>query len=223
MTQVIFKFDKNKDLENTWETANKECKFGFDFRKQLNLKLLKVCQNKSFRKCREELKQLVKPLHDSKLLSFTADMVQKAWNNIESEYFNRLEKITGKSLGIPKITAYLTTVQRCPYSVENNWYMFNAFGNIFSNLLVSGHELMHFHFHKYYYKNVQKKIGKDKTEELKEALSVMLNLEFRDLWVIPDTGYPNHKELRTFIEPQWTKNKDFDKLVNSCVDYLSNK
>ena len=55
---------------------------------------------------------------------------------------------------------------------------------------------------------------------LKEALTVLLNLEFKDLWFIEDEGYKKHKELREFIAQEWKKEKDFEKLLKKCVKYL---
>ena len=79
---------------------------------------------------------------------------------------------------------------------------------------------MHLYFHRFYWKNIEKEIGKEKTGDLKEALTVLLNLEFKDLWFVEDEGYEEHKELREFITQEWKNNKDFEKLLEKCVEYL---
>ena len=58
---------------------------------------------------------------------------------------------------------------------------------------------MHFHFFEHYWDGIEKQIGINKTDDLKESLTVLLNLEFKDLWFKFDQGYPNHQELRKFI------------------------
>ena len=62
--------------------------------------------------------------------------------------------------------------------------------------------------------------GKEKTADLKEALTVLLNLEFRNLWVVEDAGYEVHKELRNFITNKWNEEKDFDILIQKCITHL---
>ena len=79
---------------------------------------------------------------------------------------------------------------------------------------------MHLQFHNTYWKEVEEKIGNRKTSDLKEALTVLLNLEFKDLWFVQDMGYDMHKELRDFISKQWKKKKDFNILLDKCIKHL---
>jgi hypothetical protein len=79
---------------------------------------------------------------------------------------------------------------------------------------------MHLYFHEFYWKDVEKKIGSKKTGDLKESLTVLLNSEFKDLFISPDLGYEEHKELRNFILKSWKEEKDFEKLLDKGVDYL---
>jgi len=51
-------------------------------------------------------------------------------------------------------------------------------------------------------------------------LTILLNLEFKDLWFVEDRGYDVHKELRNFISDEWKKEKDFEKLLDKCILYL---
>lgn len=87
------------------------------------------------------------------------------------------------------ITAYLTTLGVCPYNTKEPSFMFSLFHPIPSALQTCGHEIMHLYFHKFYWEDAEKKIGYDKTSNLKEALTVLLNHEFRDLWLYYDKGY----------------------------------
>jgi len=82
---------------------------------------------------------------------------------------------------------------------------------------------MHLYFHKFYWDKVESEIGEDKTADLKEALTVLLNVEFKDLWFVSDQGYKPHEELRKFIRDEWKKEKDFDVLLKKCVEYLKNQ
>ena len=82
---------------------------------------------------------------------------------------------------------------------------------------------MHIQFHNTYWPKIEKQIGKEKTADLKEALTILLNLEFKDLWFVRDEGYEIHQELRKFIEKEWKENPDFDILMKKCVEYLKTK
>ncbi len=79
---------------------------------------------------------------------------------------------------------------------------------------------MHLYFHKFYWKKVESQIGKEKTSDLKEALTILLNAEFKDLWFFKDEGYKVHKNLREFILSELEKEKDFEKLLEKCINYL---
>jgi hypothetical protein len=69
---------------------------------------------------------------------------------------------------------------------------------------------------------VEDEIGKEKTADLKESLTVLLNLEFGNLFLAKDRGYPLHQKLRSFIEEEWKKEKDFDKLIGKCISFIKN-
>ena len=56
--------------------------------------------------------------------------------------------------------------------------------------------------------------------DLKEALTVLLNLEFKDILLAYDEGYGMHKELRDFISEEWKRKQDFNSLIDRCIEYL---
>jgi len=220
MPKVEFKFDKEKDLWNNWDTSN------YVSRWERSSKIPKIddmCKNKEFEECRDELEKFYKNFHDSFYPEFCSECFQKAWNKINDEYFKRLEKITGKKFPFDQITAYLTTQTRCPYNPEKNpWFMVSIFQPLPKVMEVAGHELMHIHFHNTHWEKVEKEIGQEKTSDLKEALTVLLNIEFKDLWFMRDGGKNNESQqkLRNFIKKTWKEKQDFDYLIDKCVEYL---
>lgn len=82
------------------------------------------------------------------------------------------------------------------------------------------HEL--WHFYTWYGLGVdqEEKLGKQKYNDLKEALTVLLNVECNDL--LPegmlDTGYSQHQEIRRTILEFWEKDKDIKKLWDYLID-----
>lgn len=222
MPKLIFKFDKERDLYNIWETCNKDSSW-YNHKKNIAPVFLEICEGKELKQCKSELKDHRKKMYQSKLLGVFVKFIQEAWNTINDEYFKRLELITKRKFKFERINAYITTVMRCPYDPKEPSFMVSFFRDISNALLTCGHELMHIQFHNTYWEDVEKKIGENKTADLKEALTVLLNLEFKDLWFVEDKGYDSHKELRAFIEKEWKQEKDFERLLKKCVEYLKEK
>ncbi len=219
MTKVIFKFDKEKDLYNHWDLSN----IGNSFKKnfQIDPQIRKICEGKKFDECKNKLADYLLSLHKSKIIFINIKTVEKTWEEMEDSFFKRMDKLM-KNVFREKIIAYLTTAGTCPYDPDELSFMFSLFYSLPKNLQTCGHEIMHLYFHKFYWEKVEKQIGKEKTADLKEALTVLLNLEFKDLWFVEDTGYEQHRELRKFIVKEWKKEKDFEILLSKCVRYLKN-
>ncbi|MBW6442297.1 hypothetical protein K0A97_00755 [Patescibacteria group bacterium] len=221
MPQVKFKFDKRKDIWNHWDTSNYISPWT---KKKANdfTEIDKICKNKGLEECKKDVEKFLKPIHDNKLLYSVIEAFQRSWDNINDEYFRILKKITGKPMPFDMITGYLTTQKRCPYDPKEPSFMVSIFSSIPNALKVCAHELMHIHFHNTDWPRLEKQVGKEKTSNLKEALTVLLNLEFKGLWILRDEGYDSddQQKLRDFIEREWKKEKDFDSLLNKCVDYL---
>ena len=222
MTKVIFKFDKEKDLWNNWFAVNFESKW--ELGKNFNniQKLEEGCKGKTFEECKKKIEDFHKRLHNSFLIEETKNAFQEAWNKINEEFFKRLEKITGNKFPFKEVTAYITTQSLCPYDYKGGSFMISIFSNIPSALKMAGHELMHLDFHNNDWKKIEEKIGKEKTSDLKEALTILLNLEFRDLWFVEDKGKSSEEQqkLREFIKKGWSKEKNYKSLLQKCIIYL---
>ncbi len=222
MVKITFKFDKEKDLWNNWFAVNFKSNLEKD-RKFNNIpKLQEVCENKDFEKCKNEIEKFHEKIYSSYLIDETLKSFQSAWEKISGEFFRRLKKITKNEFPFENVTAYLTTQSLCPYDFKKGTFMISIWSNIPAMLKTSAHELMHLDFHNNNWEEVETEIGKEKTEKLKEALTVLLNLEFRDLWFVKDKGKKSEEqqELRKFIKKEWLKNKNYKSLLNKCVIYL---
>lgn len=219
MPKVEFIFDKEKDLWNIWATGNSKSKW-YDFKNSISPNILKLCEDKTFEGCKDELEKSMRKVYDSGFIEIFIESMQKSWDKINDEFFERLEKVMKKPFEQKKIIAYITTSGRCPYDYKEPSFMVSMFFSFLSALQTSAHEIMHIQFHNNYWKQVESKIGEEKTGDLKEALSVLLNLEFKDLWFVQDKGYESHQELRGFIEKEWNKEKDFDVLLEKCIEFF---
>lgn len=221
--KVTFKLDKEKDLQNIWETCNKGKGYGHDFSKHMPQQIVKLCKGKKFNECKPELKRRFDKMYKNTLIKDIEKYFSISWKKIEGEYLRRLEKITKRKIPFNKVYAYLTSASRCPYNYNKKqpYFYVKIFDSIPEAMDTCGHELMHIHLHNTdWWKKVEKEIGYNKTHDLKEALTALLNLEFRDLWIVDDRGYSSHVKLREFISKEWKKEKDFDKLTDNCIKWI---
>lgn len=218
MIVVKFLFDKEKDLWNHWH----KCIWKSSWTNfQNHPKIKEICEGKKLKECKDKLSDYLSLLQNSKIIEVNLKSAEEAWKIIEKEFFKRMDNLM-KNKFDENIFAYLTTVGICPYNPNEPSFMFSLFYSLPKTLQTCGHEIMHLYFHKFYWEKIEEKIGKEKTADLKEALTILLNLEFKDLWFVEDYGYESHKKLREFIAEKWQEEKDFEKLLEKCINYLKN-
>lgn len=132
------------------------------------------------------------------------------------EYTKIAERIFGVSVD-KDIKVYITVNNRCPYSIEENWLFVSISKE--SPIMTIMHELWHFYTW-YKFGFYEEKIGKQTYNDIKEALTVLLNVECKDL--LPegkqDNGYEQHKELREQILRLWSEDKDIEKLWDKILN-----
>jgi len=142
--------------------------------------------------------------------------LQTNWNMVGEEFQKRAEKIFRVSIA-PDITAYLTITGRFPYNIEENYFYVSARKSNANSTAM--HELMHFYtwevFKQYL---IDENISKELYNDIKESLTVLLNLEFADLLGREeDRGYPQHAEMRARISVLWNESKDINKVFESLL------
>lgn len=144
---------------------------------------------------------------------------QKDWDSVAEEYTKRVEQIFGVSLP-QDVTAYLTINSRCPYSLEENYFFVTVptYSHIARKTVM--HELWHFYTWYAFGIDQEEKLGKQKYNDLKEALTVLLNVECKDLLPegVEDKGYSQHTDLREKILELWNKEKNINKVWNSLIN-----
>lgn len=143
---------------------------------------------------------------DEQIEKYSAD-----WQQVADEYKNRAENVFDVDLP-STVTAYLTVNNRNPYSIENNMFYVSTPRETVRKTIM--HEL--WHFYTWYGLGIdqKQKLGASKYNELKEALTVLLNVECADLFPEGecDSGYPQHQELRSNILDLWKQNNDIKAL-----------
>lgn len=59
-------------------------------------------------------------------------------------------------------------------------------------------------------------------DDLKEALTFILNTDFNDLLLVEDKGYPAHQKLRKKLKKIWEKEKNFNKFLDKAIMLMKN-
>jgi len=218
MSKLNFKFDRERDALNFWQLCNSEC-YWKNEKTDLNPNYIKSFKGKSFLDSKKEILESLETLHNSPYIKIFRESLNKSWREINDEYFNRLEKITNKSISSENFDAYITTVGRCAYNKDNS-FMVSLKRPLLQAVRTCGHELLHIHIDNYYGDKLRELLGENKFNFFNESLTVLLNLEFKDLWFAEDIGYLQTRNLRNYISSEWKKEKNFEKLLEKCVEYL---
>ena len=220
MSKVIYFFNKEKDAYNIWDTINKGEIYGFDFSKNLPEKITAICKGKKFEEVKSKIYEFNNNLYNSELPEKIAKSVNELWSSIENAFLYKLKEITSKDIFPGDVMGYLTSVSRCPYDPKKRTFMISLYSNPLAILQSSAHEIFHMQFHHYFFEEVEKKVGKEKAHDIKESVTVLLNLECKNILLVKDKGYESHKSLREHIEKIWLQKKDFNFLLNSCINYI---
>ncbi len=217
---VSFVIDKNLDIKNHLiQLDYYKGKFSSRKRRKNDFydKLLKLSPKKSGVRIRENIGRFYLP-NKRKILTSISKDVNSEWIKIETVYFKRLEKIHNHLFPFSHVKAVLSTAGGFGYSTQGRWFATSMTQNKFIAIDIAMHELMHFMFHKYYWDECAKKgLTWKQIWNIKEAFTVLLNLEFSDIRFQTDYGYPEHKNIREAIKKSWKKYHDFDKALDSAI------
>lgn len=165
---------------------------------------------------REKIREFVRSFQNNDIEENIIALHQN-WTQINDEYEKRAEKIFDLKIDY-SINVYLTITGRHPYSVEGKYFYVPT--NKTNANATCMHELWHFYtWHKFGHR--QAEIGPAKYNEIKEALTVLLNIECADLMAGEiDRGYPQHQDLRAQITEVWNKTKDIEAVWQFSFNYL---
>ncbi len=135
---------------------------------------------------------------------------QAEWDSVADAFTHRAEQVFGVALP-HDVIAYLTVSGRCPYNINQNLY-FVYMKYPHKARSTSMHELWHFYTWYRLGRIWEAKLGKARYEDLKESLTVLLNIECADLMPegITDKGYSQHQELRAEIAKAWAATGDIE-------------
>jgi hypothetical protein len=225
MLKVNFKYNIKKDAWSwVYIAQGEKNKWGMDFQKRV----APIPQNILEKILKTDKKSAELLVYKYLTLNFKRKMHQlvidkqlkaldEIWKKIGSKYFKRLEKITQKPIFWKDFGCYLTTGNMCPYNPKEKWFMVSMWHSICASITAICHEIFHLQFLHYYGDYCRKFLSEQQKEDLKEAITFILNTDFNDLLICKDNGYPNHQELRKKLKSIWLKNKNFKRFLDKAI------
>ena len=209
MTQIIFKYDLGKDIENFIRGTRAK-----NSSKPTKLQEIYIAKNGTDyneAKVREFLESYTKKISFDPEKSMRE--LEESWRKIEGPFLQRIEEMFKITYPASQIMAYLTTNQRCTYNIPENYFFVNFAAKSSNHIIM--HEL--FHFYTWYALHddlVTAEIDENQYNDIKESLTVLLNTEFLELMNgARDKGYPQHVETREKVQELWNSSKDIQQVA----------
>jgi hypothetical protein len=147
--------------------------------------------------------------------------IQSGWLSVQEEFIKRCNALFGVTYPSETIRVYLTTNTRSTYNIEKNYFFLSLQGFVPNKNIM--HELFHFYTYHVFYEKLKERGWTDgRYNDVKEALTVLLNVEFSDLMGDSvDKGYPQHQELRRQIKELWYKYKNLERVIEESANIAS--
>lgn len=151
------------------------------------------------------------------------EIFQQHWSKVNDIYFQRLGQILNIKIPTNSLyTAFLTQAGSCPFNTKESWFMVRINDEDVNNVVC--HEIMHIEFERtygMYCRNLGLPVKL--FEDVREALTVLLNEEMSDILPHSDYGYKEHQELREEIKKLWNEKKDLKYLLDKIAAILQNQ
>lgn len=224
---VEFIIDKDLDFQNHLVGA-RVFSLNPNFSKETNLyfeKFKEATENEKM----EIFEKKSEKFYSAKFVStrnLLLKQIQEMWNLTEDEYFKRMEKIHQNKFPLEKIYGVLSTtptIYGYSFNVDKPWFACK-YDYPLRAVSTAMHEIMHVFFAKYFLDKYKNKFNLDDKQihDVKEALTVILNLEFEDLRFFLDTDKPGQEELRKKVKESWLKYKNIDKVLDEACAFIKN-
>jgi len=213
--KVTYKYDKKEDI---WCITNKG-KISHNSphpTKVYELMVNKIGENPEEKEVSKFIDEYLE--ENNYNVELLAKTFEKEFVEIADKYHKIAEQVFGVTLK-NDVVGYLTVNNRCPYSIQENLFFVSV--SVDSANRIAMHELWHFYTW-YRFPNDVLKIDPVVYNDIKESLSVLLNIECKELYGegVEDKGYPRHEELRKRIVTVWNKTKDIQKVWDDALNFI---
>jgi hypothetical protein len=222
--KLNFKYDIDKDLSN-YDNNFLNHKYPSYGREKLNIgSLVPVINRTDFGKDDFDKLGFIKENLESfykKNKSYFDDQlkfVESEWQKRGDEYQKRLEKYFNVKIDFDA-TCYLTTLGIAPYNVDQKYFYSIMTWSPARQITSIAHEYMHLVFRSNFDKYLTEKgMTQQDILEINEALTVLINFEFFDLFIVPDqNNKPTAQDLRVKTMELWEEQKPFKEILEAVI------
>lgn len=135
-----------------------------------------------------------------------------------------LENITGKKIPFKEVYVVVTTIDRCPYDFSGGGFFVYYAASLSWIYVTAMHECMHFIIHKnYWQKMLDAGLSDSQAHDIKEALTVLLDSDYKKLGGKAEGGYPNHQNIRKDIKKLANQSRSFDSVIKKTINLYLKK
>jgi hypothetical protein len=207
-----FTYDIERDIEN-WMNATKSVNNPSPTK--MHLRYREEC-GEAFEELK--LKEFIGEYLEAEAIDMEEKirLVEDEWAAVKVRFLERAEAIFKHPYEREIINVFLTTDNRATYNLKGGYFFLSVHAK--SPMLTIMHELFHFFTWQLFRNEVEGgNISKACYNDIKESLTVLLNVEFADLLAgAEDKGYPQHKEMRESIKKNWLETKDIVQVFESA-------
>lgn len=163
---------------------------------------------------------LLDNFYEKEVMKLSIEAIDKYWSTIESAYFNKLHNFMEIKKKISKINVYITTLNIYPYNVKEKYFYIPFFAGLPVQAKTIMHESMHLVFlHNYGQYLSERGIDKQGTLEIAESLTVLLNWEFKEFLLLPESnGKPTTIDLQKEIVALYKNNMSFKEILDRLIE-----
>ncbi|MCR4322911.1 MAG: hypothetical protein NUV61_02390 [Candidatus Azambacteria bacterium] len=217
---VIFSYNQEKDIKNI--------QIGFDTvrrGRRPDRELTQIIQQYGNAPSEEDIKAYLISRWKNKeaLPDLIVKQLQEYWDTIEEKYFNHLaDRMQLTSFHeIKQLGGFLSVRYGSGYNAEQQWFAVSVYNGTMRNTLTAMHEIMHIFFHKQWWSFCKNQgLPDNNIWDVKESMTVLLNLWFKNQIIDTDWGYDEHTELRRFIIDWFLEARDFQKTLEKACAYM---
>ena len=155
--------------------------------------------------------------------SLILDPLQLYWNSIEQRFFEKLysEMQLTSRYDMGTIHSFLSIRYGCGYDTQEKWFATSAHASTFRNTATAMHEIMHIFFHAQWWDVCKEQgLAENLIWDVKEAMTTLINLWFKNILIDTDFGYTEHQNLRKQIREWYSAGDDFKTMCEKACMYM---
>lgn len=221
MPKIKIKLNIEKDAWNWWHACNK-ISHGVDWKMNIEPSI----RNKITGKTQKEaylflLPYLKEKYQNLEIKKYIKDLQNEVDQN-QGKIFERMEKVTNRPIYRNEFICFLTSFPRFPYDYEKGYVLISNKKSLNDQFSIFVHELLHFQYFAYFGEKIWDALGAKMHGEIKEAMTIILNDEFKDLIEEKDEGYEIYRNLSKKLLKIWRKTKNMDDFIDEVIKELKN-